>query len=1148
MALNVGELFISLELRERVASGLSSAIAKARAASPVFAAVMDAMGAAGTAMSDVIVSASKQAALSLAEMALNAVLSGTRLGEVVQGILTSLGGLSGAISKVSAVSSVFGTAMGTMGFAARLFESDSTRSFLKVIAVLALLTAAVIVVRKVITGEMSAARASLLALSPVGLVINAAMGLIGRGVDAMRARASAAFAGLSAGMRGLWSDSEEMRNRVTSAYNQMSQVVTNLRRISTAWQATSGLVRVSSLTVRGALTTMTTGLMQFGSATLTSTPMVLGMANKAGMALVGMGAAGVAAGGVLAGVFAGITAGIAVIGIKAAMESAQVKAAFADLKTSVKADLADAASVLEGPLTQAAGSLKSMFSTQIAPALQGMFQQIAPLLGQFTSGLGDFLGPMLPAIQGVVAAVVPMLSQVAGSLGQFGGQLAGFLAPISAALSENSGLLATLVTGLGGVLQAVGPLLGAIVGLAGSLAGPLMSGLTLIAQTLSAQLAPVLTQLGPSIGSLMASFAQLAAALIPLLPPILQLVATFATALAPVLVRVGQTVTTALAPVLTQLRPVISQIAQAFGQLVIALLPLVPPIAQLATQLITGLVPAITPLIPVVGQIAAALGGVLVQAVTILVGAITPLLPPISQMAVLFGQTIQQAIVALSPIFTQLAQIFGQLIAAILPILPPIMQLATALLPPLVQLVTALSPILLGLASIFTKIVSAVTPFLPPLIELGSSVLPLVISIITALVKVLTGDFQGAWDTIKAGVKQFGDTITGAFKKLWDLGKDLVNGIKNGFVNAWNGFISTVGNLFSGFVSWIKKLLGISSPSKVMAGIGSDTAKGWLLGLQSEEPKMKETAGRMVDAVVNAFKSGKITAGVKDHLVESIRSGNTELAKLAKEREAIVKTIADAMAYAKQIADQTRQFANLSNMGFSDQNPASAEKIQEGLKARLAVIKTWANTIKKLAKRGLSKGLLQQIIEAGPEAGTELGQAILQADSSTFKSINSTYGMIEKAAKQAGKAAADAMFDAGKNAGKGFLTGIVSQKKQIEAAMKDIANALVAQIKKSLKIKSPSQIFSEIGAFTMSGLEHGIVEAAPKMLAKAAGVAGQLSKAFQPKPVATLTPGMVGGHYGNQTVVNVTNNYPLSEPTSKTVNKGLQYASVLGLV
>ncbi|MEV4806760.1 hypothetical protein AB0K18_42770 [Nonomuraea sp. NPDC049421] len=1152
MGLHVGELFLTISLRDHVISPLQQVLAKARASSPLFASLMDGMGAAASAMGDAITSAAKRAGIALAEMALEAVLSGSRLGDAVLGIMHSLGGLGGVISKVSAASHLFTGAMGTMGVAARFFGSESGRSFLRVAAVLALLVAAVIIARKVINGELGAMRGAFLALSPVALAVHLASTAIGKAFDAIRPRIQAAAAGVAAGVRGMWASTEEMRDRVTGAFERVRSAMTALGRAQTAWSVISGTVRMSSRTVLSALGTMSTGLLNFGSSALTATPMVLGMAAKSGMALAGIGVAGVAMGGVLAGVFAGITAGIAVIGIKAAMESAKVKAAFADLKKSVQADLAQAASVLEGPLTQAAGSLKAMFSSQIAPALQQMFTQIAPLIGQFTAGLSQFLTPMLPAIQGVVGAVAPMLSALAGSLGTFGSQLAGFLAPISAALQANSGLLATFVTGLGGVLQAIGPLLGVLVELAGSLTGPLMSGLTLIAQTLAGQLGPALSQLSPVLGGMITSFAQLAAALIPLLPPVLQLVAAFASSLMPVLVQVGQTLATALLPVITQLRPMITLIGTAFGQLVTALLPLLPPIAQLVTALITGLVPAITPLLPMVGQIAAALGGVLVQAISVLVAAITPLLPPISEMAVLFGQTIQQAIVALSPIFTQLATIIGQLIAAVLPLLPPIMQLATSLLPPLVQLVTTLSPILLGLATIFTKIVSAVTPFLPPLIELGSSVLPLVISIVTALAKVLTGDFQGAWDTIKKGVQQFAQTITSAFKKLWTLGSDLVAGIKNGFVNAWNSFTSAVGNLFSGFISWIKNLLGIASPSTVMAGIGSDTAKGWVQGLLGQEQSIKDTAGKLTNAVLSAFKSGSISEGVKDTLVEAVQAGNTRLQALAKEREQIAKTLADAMAYVSQVSDQVRDWASLSSLGLGSgqgQQPVTAQNIEAGLQARLARVRTFANVIKKLAKRGLSKSLLQQVIEAGPDGGVELGQAILEADAATFKSINSAAGMIDKAAKQAGKNAADALFDAGKNAGKGFLTGLTSQKKQIEAAMKDIANALVAQIKKQLKIKSPSRVLADIGVNTVAGMVTGMNASAAAVVATARSIAGQVATGLTPAAGLGSTGQKIAARGSAAPVtVNVTNNYPQAEPTSRTVNRGLQYASMLGLV
>ncbi|MEU1883434.1 hypothetical protein ABZ470_39525 [Streptosporangium sp. NPDC020072] len=1064
------------------------------------------------------------------------------------------GGLVALAGHVQTVGAVFSWSMGAIGVASRAMSTESGRSTLKVIVSLALLVAAVIVARKVITGQMGAIRGAFLAFSPVGLALYSVMGLISRGFAKAKAAAEPAISAVRSGLTSMGTSLRDSAAKAREVGQEFVGFARRLQSIRGVFTTLAGFARNSSNVVRGAFTLMTSGAMAFGQATLTMTPMVLGASLKAGAMLAGLGSAGVAAAAAAGLAFAGLVAGIGVIGIKAAMESAKVKAAFADLRKSAKADLAKAASGLEGPLTKAAGSLKSMFSDQVAPALQGMFNRIAPLIGKFTAGLGAFLKPMLPAIQAVVGAVVPMMSALAGSLGTFGGQLAGFLQPLTAAFVANRGLLANLVVGLGALLQALGPLLGALVTLGAQLMGPLLGGLTSVAGALSTALGPTLTGLGPQIGQIVGALGNMIVALVPLLPPILQLAAAFATALMPTLTQIAMVLTSTLRPVLTALQPMLVMIAQAFGQLVTALLPLLPPVASLVTQLVTALVPAITPLIPIVGQIAGALGGVLVQAVTILVGAITPLLPPISQMAQLFGQAILTAVQQLSPLITQFATLFGQLLTAVLPILPPIMQLATALIPPLVQLVQALAPYMIKLASGITTVVGALAPFLPPLIELGSSVLPLAISLLTALAKILSGDVQGALNTIKAAFTKFGTTVKSAFTKLMSLGKDLVDGIRNGFVNAWNGFVSSVGNLFTGFITWIKGLLGIHSPSTVMAGIGSDTAKGWVLGLLGEESKIKETAGKLTDVVVRAFKAGKISAGVRDHLVEAVRSGNAELQKLAQERERIAKSLADAMAYVGQVSDNLKQFASLGNMNLGQDNgqgkqPVTASAIQSGLQAKLAKVRAFATVIKKLAKRGLSKSLLAQVVEAGPEAGAELGQALLEADSATFKSINSTQGAIDKAAKQAAKNAADAMFDAGKNAGKGFLTGLISQKKAIEAAMKDIANALVAQVKKALKIKSPSQVFAAIGGHTMTGLMRGMVGSSPAVLASAQHIAGQLVRGFNPQ----LGVGSTGqraqpGRPGGPVTVHVTNHYPQAEPTSRTVNRGLQYAAMVGLV
>ncbi|MFC7641438.1 hypothetical protein ACFQX6_10955 [Streptosporangium lutulentum] len=433
---------------------------------------------------------------------------------------------------------------------------------------------------------------------------------------------------------------------------------------------------------------------------------------KSGALLAGVGAAGVAVGGAVAFAFAGAALGIAKLGINAAMAAPAVKAAFGDLKTSVQADMADAATVFQAPLIQAAGSLKTMFSSEIAPALQGMFTDLAPLIGDFTSGLGDFLQPMLPAVSGLVAAVAPMLSQLAGSLGTFGGQIAGFMEPITQALSQNSGLLATLVTGIGGVLQSIGPVLAALVQVAGQVAGPLFAALAGVGNALSTSLAPVLIQLGPVIAQIVTAFGAILTAVIPLLPPFLQLAATLATSLMPVLVQIAQSLTAALQPVLVALQPVLAQVASAFGQVITALLPILPPLSQL------------------------------------LVG----LLPPIVTI-----------IKALTPVLTLLAGVFVKLVAAVTPFLPPLMQLATAVIPLVLSAVQAVIKLFQGdFRGAFDLIKNAVGVFGKTVTEAFKKLQTLGSDMVNGIIQ----GFQNTWNKFTSSVGNLINGFLGWIKGL----------------------------------------------------------------------------------------------------------------------------------------------------------------------------------------------------------------------------------------------------------------------------------------------------------------------------------------------------------------------------------------------
>lgn len=105
--------------------------------------------------------------------------------------------------------------------------------------------------------------------------------------------------------------------------------------------------------------------------------------------------------------------------------------------------------------------------------------------------------------------------------------------------------------------------------------------------------------------------------------------------------------------------------------------------------------------------------------------------------------------------------------------------------------------------------------------------------------------FKGAWDTLKSawdGAISFfsgiASEIVGAFTgiggKFLDIGRNIVDGIKNGISNAWRDFMGWLEGKVGGIVDGVKRMLGIHSPSTVFAGIGGNMALGLAEGWDDE--------------------------------------------------------------------------------------------------------------------------------------------------------------------------------------------------------------------------------------------------------------------------------------------------------------------------
>lgn len=170
--------------------------------------------------------------------------------------------------------------------------------------------------------------------------------------------------------------------------------------------------------------------------------------------------------------------------------------------------------------------------------------------------------------------------------------------------------------------------------------------------------------------------------------------------------------------------------------------------------------------------------------------------------------------------------------------------------------------------------------------------------------QVLAGIIDGLFGAIRAALSVFIKAVTSAWSDLWgamkrtvvdavgdfgsllvDAGRDLIRGLINGIKDLAGNVAGAVKDAVGGAVDAGKELLGISSPSKVMEGIGRNMNAGLARGLAA-------------DAEVNQQLLGT--------LAPSSGGGGTHERETIRERENITIVTADAQGAARSLARENR--------------------------------------------------------------------------------------------------------------------------------------------------------------------------------------------------------------------------------------------------
>lgn len=304
-----------------------------------------------------------------------------------------------------------------------------------------------------------------------------------------------------------------------------------------------------------------------------------------------------------------------------------------------------------------------------------------------------------------------------------------------------------------------------------------------------------------------------------------------------------------------------------------------PSLVEGATSLVTGLMGALPEVLEVLADVAPTV-------INTLVPALIELLPQITQTGIDVVVSLAQGIADALP---QLIPAATDAIIEIVEVLTSpdnlgnLIDAALAIILALVDgLVDAAPKLIAAVPDVIANLVTAIIANMPKILEAGVEItmaladglIKAIPELVAAIPNLILGIVQGIIDNlpeiIMAGPKIIAALTTGLIEAIPDIvmvipqlirsivdtflsfdwgsiGKNIVEGIKNGFVNMWNSFKQTVENVFTGLVDGVKSFLGIASPSKVFAGIGGYMAEGLGQGFDKEFSSVKRGIQSQLD-------------------------------------------------------------------------------------------------------------------------------------------------------------------------------------------------------------------------------------------------------------------------------------------------------------
>lgn len=273
--------------------------------------------------------------------------------------------------------------------------------------------------------------------------------------------------------------------------------------------------------------------------------------------------------------------------------------------------------------------------------------------------------------------------------------------------------------------------------------------------------------------------------------------------------------------------------------------------------------------------------------------------------------------------------------------------------------------------------------------------------------------------------------------------------------------------------------------------------------------KYKKISAELSDAKKQRNKKMK---ALDEEYAKNVKEVQTKL------NEDIQKVMSEYDSAVTSRAEQINSQLSLFKK-FESQSKNTKQSLIDNLQSQVSGLKDWENTLESLRKRGVATGLIEELQEAGVDSladikllnsmtDTELNkyvslwkekqqlatkEAVREIDKTTY--VNQIKALVNSAGeeldrleqtykndlKKLGVGVKDTSKQIGQNIVDGLKKGMKSKYPDFLKYVQKEFDKITITAKKTLKIKSPSRVFAEIGGFIAQGVGVGLKNEMPKV-------------------------------------------------------------------